>query len=144
MHDETREALIPLALLAAASGARTMSGVAAIASGNAAKLLAFGELIADKMPNIPDRIELGPLLGRVAAGALVGATVGGRTRRDRHDSAIIGGLVAFASAHATYRMRRALRARLPAVAAALVEDAIVVGVAATGGAMFRAIRNRLA
>ena len=119
-----------------------MSGVAAI-SGGAAKLFAFGELIADKMPNIPDRIDPGPLLGRVAAGALVGSIAGGRTRRNRGESAVIGGLVAFASAHATYRMRRALCARLPAVAAALVEDAIVVGVAATAGAMLHAIGNRL-
>jgi uncharacterized membrane protein len=119
-----------------------MSGVAAITSGNTAKLLAFGELIADKMPNIPDRTDPGPLLGRVAAGALVGAIAGGRTRRNRGESAMIGGLVAFASARTTLRMRRALSARLPALAAAVVEDAIVVGIAATGAAMLRAIGSR--
>ena len=140
VHNETRETLIPLTLLAAASGARTMSGVAAIAPGSAARLVALGELIADKVSSIPDRVDRAPLLGRVAAGAVVGAMIGGRTGRNRGESAIIGGLVAFASAHATYRMRRALSERLPAVVAALVEDAIVVGAAVTGGAMLRSIR----
>lgn len=140
VHDETRETLIPLTLLAAASGARTMSGVAAIAPGSAARLVALGELIADKMPNIPDRVAPAPLLGRVAAGAVVGVIAGARTGRNRGESAIIGGLIAFVSAHATYRMRRALSGRLPAVAAALVEDAIVVGAAVTGGAMLRSGR----
>jgi uncharacterized membrane protein len=142
VHDETRGALIPLTLLAAASGARTMSGVAAIAPVSAAKVLALGELIADKVPNIPDRVDPAPLLGRVAAGALVGAVIGGRTGRSRSELAIIGGLVAFGSTHATYRMRRALSERLPSVAAALVEDAIVVGAAVTAGAMLRSMRRR--
>lgn len=140
MHNETRETLIPLTLLAAASGARTMSGVAAIAPGSAARLVALGELIADKVSSIPDRVDRAPLLGRVAAGAVVGAMIGGRTGRSRGESVIIGGLVAFASAHATYRMRRALSERLPAVVAALVEDAIVIGAAVTGAAMLRSIR----
>jgi uncharacterized membrane protein len=140
VHDETRETLIPLTLLAAASGARTMSGVAAITPGSAARLVALGELIADKVSSIPARVDRAPLLGRVAAGAIVGAMVGVRTGRNSGESAIIGGLVAFASAHATYRMRRALSARLPAVAAALVEDAIVVGAAVTGSAMLRSRR----
>jgi uncharacterized membrane protein len=140
VHDETSETLIPLILLAAASGARTTSGVAAIAPGSAAKAVALGELIADKLPNIPDRVAPAPLLGRVAAGALVGVMIGGRTGRSRGELAIIGGFVAFGSTHATYRMRRALSERLPAAAAALVEDAIVVGAALTGGAMLRSLR----
>ncbi|HEU4994135.1 MAG TPA: hypothetical protein VFT29_04920 [Gemmatimonadaceae bacterium] len=139
MHDGTREALIPLALLAAASGARTWSGVAAIAPRT--RGFALGELVYDKVPSVPDRTSPASLLGRIMAGALVGAMVAGRTRRKRGESAVVGGFVAFASAHATYRLRRALSARLPAVAAALLEDAIVVGAAATGAALLRR-RNR--
>jgi uncharacterized membrane protein len=143
VHHETRGALIPLTLLAAASGARTMSGVAAITPGrarSAARLAALSELIADKLPNIPDRVDPALLLGRVAAGAVVGALVANRTGRGRAGSVISGGLIAFASAHATYRMRRALRERLPALAAAVVEDAIVVGAAVAGAAMLRSMR----
>jgi uncharacterized membrane protein len=128
---------MPLALLAAASGARTWAGVAAISRRTPTKLFAAGEFIYDKVPTVPSRVAPPLLVGRIAAGALVGATVGRRTGRNRAGSAILGGLVAFASAHATYRMRRALGRRLPAMAAALVEDAIVVGAAVAGAELLR-------
>ena len=140
MHDETHTGLIPLALLAAASGARSMAGVAAISAHAPVKLLAAGELIADKAPGIPNRVDPGPLAGRVVAGALLGMAIGGRGGRNRGEMAVIGGLIAFLSAHATFRMRRALSAHLPAVSAALVEDAIVVGAAVTGAALLRSER----
>jgi len=128
---------MPLALLAAASGARTWAGVAAISRRTPTKLFAAGEFIYDKVPTVPSRVAPPLLVGRIAAGALVGATVGRRTGRNRAGSAILGGLVAFASAHATYRMRRALGRRLPAMAAALVEDAIVAGAAMAGAELLR-------
>jgi hypothetical protein len=62
---------------------------------------------------------------------------------NRGESAIIGGLIAFASTHATFRLRRALSNRLPAVAAALVEDAVVLGAAAAGAALLRSERRRV-
>jgi len=143
LDDHARETVVPLTLLAAASGARTWAGVAAIEPRSVVPLFAAGELILDKIPNIPDRTDGAALLGRIAAGAVIGAIVGGRTGTNRVDSAIIGGLVAFASAYATHRMRRALIERLPAVAAALAEDAIVVGAAAAGAALLRRrVRSR--
>ncbi len=128
---------MPLALLAAASGARTWAGVAAISRRTPPKLFAAGEFVYDKVPTVPDACRSASLVGRIAAGALVGATVGSRAGRNRAGSAILGGLVAFASAHATYRMRRALGRRLPPMAAALVEDAIVVGAAWAGAELLR-------
>ena len=115
MLDETRTGLIPLALLAAASGARSMAGIAAISTHAPVKVLAAGELIADKGAGIPNRVDPVPLVGPVVAGALLGIAVGGRRSRNRCELAVIGGLIAFLSAHATFRMRRALTARLPAV-----------------------------
>lgn len=38
--------------------------------------LAVGELIADKLPFIPSRKSPGPFIGRIAMGALAGATIG--------------------------------------------------------------------
>ena len=128
---------MPLALLAAASGARTWAGVAAISRRTPTTLFAAGEFIYDKVPTVPSRVAPPLLAGRIAAGAVVGATVGVRAGRNRIGSAILGGLVAFASAHATHRMRRALGKRLPPMAAALVEDAIVVGAAVTGAELLR-------
>ena len=45
--------------------------------------------------------------------------------------------MAYASAHASYRLRRSLAKRMPSMAAALVEDAIVIGAAMTGAALSR-------
>jgi uncharacterized membrane protein len=135
MRNEAHDGVMPLALLAAASGARTWAGLAAIAKPTRA--FAAVELIYDKVPTVPSRVAPASLAGRVAAGAIVGAMVGGRVGRSRTGSALFGGLIAFASAHATYRLRRSLGKRLPPVAAALVEDAIVVGAALTGATLLR-------
>jgi uncharacterized membrane protein len=140
MHGRTREALVPLTLLAAASGARTMAGLAALWPRTSPRLLAAAELIADKVPGVPNRVDRALILGRIAAGALVGVAVAGRTGRNRGELALIGGLIAFASTHASYIVRRALSDRLPSIAAALVEDAIVVGAAAAGVALMRTER----
>src|SRR5262249_55469291 len=115
MRDDIRSQLISLALLSAASGARSTIGVAAISRRGPARVVAAAELVADKLPNTPDRIDRAPMLARVAAGALVGAIVGERIGRHRGVSAVVGGLIAYASMHATFRVRRALSERLPAV-----------------------------
>jgi uncharacterized membrane protein len=137
MHERPRRALIPLALLASATGARTWSGIAAVSGRTPTRLAATGELIYDKMPSVESRVAPRSLVVRVAAGAVVGAVVAGRTGQSRVGSAIVGGLIAFASAYLTYRMRRALSERMPATAAAFVEDGVVLGTAATGAALLR-------
>jgi uncharacterized membrane protein len=38
-------------------------------------VLALGELVGDKLPKIPSRTALGPLIARLAMGALIGAIV---------------------------------------------------------------------
>jgi uncharacterized membrane protein len=165
MNDRTA-VVLPLALLAAASGARAMTGVAALARvrardesatagrgigprvvgkfdrevARAATALAAFELMADKAPHIPDRVDPGPLLGRVAAGAAVGAAVAQMNGVPRRDPAIAGAVIAFAAAHLSFRLRRALAGEMPAFAAALVEDAIVVGVALAGAVALDDVR----
>ena len=127
--------MLPLVLLAAASGARTWAGVAAISRRTPPRLFAAGELIYDKVPTVPSRVAPSLLAARIAAGTVVGASVSGRAGRNRIASAVFGGLIAYASAHATYRIRRALGRRLRPIAAALVEDAVVIGAAAVGAAI---------
>jgi len=141
MRNETRDTLLPLALLSAASGARTMAGVAAIVPRNTTRALAVAEVVGDKVPGAPDRTDAALLLGRVAAGALVGVLVGRRTGVNPRAAALIGAITAFASTHATFRLRRALTARMPAVSAALVEDAMVAGVAMAGARLLRRGRS---
>lgn len=137
MADSLSKTIVPLGLLATASGARSMTGLAALRPHGLARIAAGGELIADKIPNIPNRNEGLALAGRVAIGAVIGVVVAKRTERNPLALAIAGGVFAFVSAHATYRMRQALSERMPDVAAALVEDAIVTGVAAAGAGLLR-------
>lgn len=145
---------LPIALLGAASGARSMSGVAVVARQRAqdeaptaigrrldrdiasiTALLALGEVIADKVPGIPDRIEIGPLLARIGAGAIVGASLASTGDEDQGAAALAGAAAAFIGAHLSYRFRRRLSENMPALAAALIEDAVVAAVAGAAAAM---------
>jgi hypothetical protein len=147
--------IVPLTLLAAASGARTFSGLAGVARAradeprpravhwvdrkvaNAALGLAAFEMMADKAPGIPDRVSPASLFGRVLAGAAIGAALADGDPRGRKRLAVAGALIAFTSAHLTFRLRRALADEIPGFAAGLIEDAVVAGVAAAGTALLR-------
>jgi len=146
---------LPTILLAAATGARSMTGLAASArsvgarephaeqlqparfvasrsvAGTTAALAAM-ELLADKLPGIPNRTDALPLVGRAAAGALIGATIAAAARRDRVTGAAAGAVIALLSAHLSFRARRALAERLGPTAAAVVEDVVVCSLAAVG------------
>jgi uncharacterized membrane protein len=138
MEERGSSFIAPIALMATATGARTMTGVAAAARTRSPELvkvaaaLALLELIGDKVPGIPNRTDLGPIVGRVAAGALIGASVARAEGRDRLTGALVGAVCAFAGAHLSFRFRRALSAVLPPMAAAAIEDAAVVATAALG------------
>jgi uncharacterized membrane protein len=149
---------LPTILLAAATGARTMTGLAATARSVAARepdaaqlqparfvssrsvagataALGMIELLADKLPGIPNRTDALPLLGRAAAGALIGASIAASGQRDRAAGAAVGAVVALLSAHLSFRARRALADHLAPTTAAVVEDVVVCSVAAAGVAM---------
>ena len=150
---DTTEIIAPIALIAGATGARCMTGLATVAGIAAAgderapkplghrldreiagvtAMAALGELVGDKLPNAGDRVAPAPLASRVLAGALIGAAVAGLTGHDKKNAAVGGAVAAFLSAHLTFRFRRALSNHLPSVAAALVEDAVVLSAAAIG------------
>ena len=99
----------------------------------AATGFALLEMMADKAPNIPNRVDPGPMFGRVAAGAVVGGAIAQMTGSDRRLLAACGAVAAFAGAHLSFRFRRALGESIPPFFAGLVEDAAVIGVARLGG-----------
>lgn len=68
---------------------------------------------------------------------VIGAIVARRTKDDPVALAAVGGLTSFVSAHLTYRLRRALMEHLPAFAAAVVEDAVVIATATAGASLMR-------
>jgi len=115
--------------MGAVCGLRTFTGPALITEGaghNALVLLAAGELIADKLPFMPNRTDVPGLAARFIAGAICGMVIAGRRKRgERILSGIVGGSAALAAAYAGVQYRR--HVKLPPLAAALLEDAVAIG-----------------
>lgn len=92
------------------------------------KVLAAGELVADKLPATPDRVAPPVLLGRLLSGALVGAA----WYKSRHGSALngglLGGLVAVAATCVSYALRTGIseQSGVPIALVGVGEDALVV------------------
>lgn len=99
-----------------------------------------GEMVGDKLPAAPSRLQPGPLGGRIAFGAMAGAALGteGRGKAVVIRSAIVGGVGGAAGSYAGYHARNAAvdATGLPDPAVAIVEDAIAITLAST------AVRNR--
>src|SRR5690606_6410857 len=72
------------------------------------QIAALGEMIADKLPGIPDRIEPGPLVGRAFLGGAAGAVCARIHGESDGLGALVGGVAAVVGAFAGYHMRRAL------------------------------------
>lgn len=88
--------------------------------------LALSEIVADKLPGIPDRVAAAPLFGRGLMGGLVGAVAAGAEYRAA--GAALGAAGAVVGAYVGWFLRReAGRATmLPDAFVALVEDAVAI------------------
>lgn len=100
-------------------------------------LTAVGELVGDKLPMTPSRMEAGPLLGRLTLGATAGAGIASAFGRSRVVGGVLGGVGAAVGARlgASYREYTAQRTDTPDAVWALLEDVVAIGVglAATRG-----------
>lgn len=90
-----------------------------------------GELVMDKLPTTPSRLDPGPLGGRVVAGAGAAYVVARRLGEDAIPAAVIGGLTAIVGSYAGHAYRGWASKRVPPIAAALVEDAVALSIGAT-------------
>lgn len=101
------------------------------------KLLAAGELVADKLPGTPNRTAPPVLLGRLLSGALVGATWYQAQRGRAWSGAVLGGAVAVAATFISFALRMGVSQRfgLPVALVGVGEDALVL---ASGAALVRA------
>ena len=92
------------------------------------KMLAAGELIGDKLPFIPNRTDLGPLLGRALIGAAVGATLFQAHRASPMIGAGCGCLGALIGTFGGYQLRKQLGRLLhvPDPILGAVEDSLAV------------------
>lgn len=104
---------------------------------NTLTALAASEIIGDKIPNVPDRIEMPSLLTRMASGALVGAALFMSNRQNGVQGAAIGAAAALAGTYASFYLRKALRDNTsisdPVYGA--LEDALVMGSGYQAGKM---------
>lgn len=128
---------MPLALLAIAarrrdgspdaSGLAGLLGKPAVAAGLC--LAAAGEVLVDKLPFVPSRLEPRSLVGRLFIGALAGAGASGEMRSTVVAGALFGAAGALGGSYAGYHARRYLaRVRgVPDPLVAVVEDATAIG-----------------
>src|SRR5690349_11912259 len=75
-------------------------------------ILAVLELIADKLPKTPARIEPMPILARLATGGLSGAAAAFSAGSGWVFGALLGAIASPAGAFAGYHLRRAIGQRL--------------------------------
>jgi uncharacterized membrane protein len=91
-------------------------------------LLALGEMAADKLPFIPNRTSLLPLLARIGWGAVVGAALYSSQREEPLEGAIVGGAVAGVSTFVVFYLRQGINKglRIPNPLVGLLEDVAIV------------------
>ena len=142
-----RHAVVGSVLLGAASGSRSQLGVATVVVRSDPSLpgifrqpwtrrllvaAAAGELVVDKLPNTPSRLEPAGLAGRLVLGATA-AGLFARTRRDPWlPAAAIGAASAIVAAKIGHDVRAQLDQHAPDAAVAVVEDALAFGLAMAG------------
>lgn len=92
-------------------------------------LLGVGELVADKLPGIPARIEPPALAWRAIMGAWVGSKLAAENNKSRVIGVLLGCAAAVTNAYAVYYLRRAIveNTDIPDFRVAITEDAIVLG-----------------
>ena len=132
MHSLDRTTLAA-ALLGKSAGSRTFTPEAVlVARGRlavnpmirrAVLVAAAAEIIGDKLPSTPARTEPIGLIGRIASGTFCGRVAAGNA------GALVGAATSAAATFGFYEARKAASARMPALLAALLEDAIAIGLA---------------
>jgi uncharacterized membrane protein len=102
-------------------------------------LMAAGEMIADKLPFIPNRTAVFPLVTRAVSGALSGTAFVKARKGSVALGALIGSLAAVGASYGAYKLRKSLGKKLhvPDPVIAVAEDALV---AACGFALLRALK----
>lgn len=135
------------AVLGAATGMRSTVALAALilrrndglptalrhpAARPAAIIADAGELVADKLPGVPSRLEPPGLAGRVVSASAAAAVLARSGHRRPIPAMAIASAAALASAKICHDARAALARHLPDPAVAVVEDALAIGLATLG------------
>ncbi|HEX6496901.1 MAG TPA: DUF4126 family protein [Acidobacteriaceae bacterium] len=90
-------------------------------------VLAIGELIADKLPFTPPRIQAGPLVFRFLLGGFCGSALAVTAGMPWFLPAAVGGISAIVAAYAGYWLRRGITSRgVKDLPIALLEDVTTI------------------
>jgi uncharacterized membrane protein len=142
-----QRAFVGSVFLGAASGARSQLGVATVVARADPSLppvfrqpwtrrllvaAAAGELVADKLPATPSRLEPAGIAGRLALGALAAALFARTRQAPWIPAAAIGGSSAVVAAKLGHDVRARLAQHAPDPVVAVGEDALALGLAAAG------------
>jgi uncharacterized membrane protein len=98
--------------------------IAAIADG--------AELVADKLPMTPSRLDPLGLAGRLISAGLAGAVLARSAHRALLPAVLTSSVAALAVARICHDARAALARRVPDPVVAVAEDALAIGLAAWG------------
>ena len=90
------------------------------------------ELVADKLPGTPSRLDPPGLIGRLIFAGLAAAVLARSEHRGPIPSMLTASVAALASAKICHDVRAALARRLPDPAVAVAEDALAIELAAIG------------
>jgi uncharacterized membrane protein len=143
-------AALPNALLGRASNRRRSSrrgkvgGLLGAGLGERVLTVAgLAELIGDKLPGIPARVDISPRVARIGSGGLAAALLGHRRPKDMALLALVGGATAALSTVLSYRLRERAISRwgMSSAGSGLLEDVLVLGAAA---ALLPQLRRQLA
>jgi uncharacterized membrane protein len=91
---------------------------------------AIAELVADKLPFVPERTRPGPLAWRAAMGAVSGAAVASAMRNPAWEGAAAGVAGAMLGAFAGKYLRKRAARSIPQLTAAVLEDALALALGA--------------
>jgi uncharacterized membrane protein len=142
-----RVAVVGSVLLGAATGSRSQLGVATLVARSDPSLppifrqpwtrrilvaAAAGELVADKLPNTPSRLEPPGFIGRLALGALAAGLFAQTRQAPWLPAAAIGASTAAVAAKVGHDVRARLDQHAPDPVVAVAEDAVALGLAAAG------------
>lgn len=125
--------LVRAGLLGAATGARSATPLAVLASQGSrrwvtvvATVAAGGELIVDKLPGTPSRVKPAPLAARIVTGALAAGLDARRRGRGVLVPVLLGASAAATASYAGAWWRAFAAARGLATPAALAEDGAAI------------------
>jgi len=96
----------------------------------AASLGAAGELVADKLPSAPSRLEPAGLGGRTVLAAVAAAVLARGAKDPLLPTVVVAAAAALLSARIGHDVRAAASKRMPPAAAATAEDMVALGLAA--------------